>query len=201
MPPCARADPEAGAGAGHLLRLWRAADRPRRAEREGVLRRTRRSQRRQCPPDLGSCRGRRPRDVRRRHHRRRRAHPGRAGQRARIHLWRTGFRVPGSRQERLPERPARASSTGAGCIRARSWSPTTSGCRARRNTARTCASSRASCGTPWSTRRISNTSRWCPTWCWSPTTGARFTVARGSACHATAPGGALPPTLRAARAR
>ncbi len=71
-----RADPAAGTGAGHLLRLRRAADRQGRAERQGVLRRTRRSQRRQRPTDLGSCRGRRPGDVCRRHHRRRRAHPG-----------------------------------------------------------------------------------------------------------------------------
>ena len=57
----------------------------------------------------------------------------------------------------------------------RSWSPTTSGCRARRSTASTCASSRASCGTPSSTRRTSNTSPWCPTWCWSPITSAEAT--------------------------
>ena len=40
----------------------------------------------------------------------------------------------------------RASSTGAGCTPARSWWPTTSRSRARRSTANTCVSSRASCG-------------------------------------------------------
>ena len=46
----------------------------------------------------------------------------------------------------------------AGCILARSRSPTTSGCPARRSTANTCTSNRARCGTPSSTRHISNIS-------------------------------------------
>ena len=69
-PPCR---PEAGAGARHLLRLQRAAHRPGRAVRQGVLRRVRRGQRRSGPADLGARRCRRPRHLRRRHHRRRRA--------------------------------------------------------------------------------------------------------------------------------
>jgi len=62
-----RANPTLCPGARHLRRIRRPADRQVGAQRQGVLRRTRRSQRRQRPADLGSCRGRRPRDMCRRH--------------------------------------------------------------------------------------------------------------------------------------
>ena len=64
-------------------------------------------------------------------------------------------------------RICRAFSTAAGCIPDRSSSPTTSAFPAPPNTANTCVSSRASCGTPSSTRRIWSTRRSFPTSCWS----------------------------------
>ena len=191
-----RADPalalELGTYCGYgALRIARAAP-----DGQGVLGRTRRGQRRQRPPDLGARRRRRPGDVRGRHHRRRRAHPGRAGRRARVRLRRTGFRVPRPRQGRLPGRPAEHPGPGLaapGLDRGRRQRP---GARARRSTASTCVSSRASCGTPSSTRRTWSTRRWCPTWCWSRSTWAERAERRRYCAR-----GGLRPTLRAARAR
>ena len=71
------------------------------------------------------------------------------------------------RQERLPARPAEHPGprlAAHGIDRGRRQRPAFP---ARRSTGPTCASSRASCGTPSNTRRTSSTRRWSPTWCWS----------------------------------
>ena len=207
-----RADPtlalELGTYCGYgALRIARAAP-----ERQGVLRRTRRSQRRQRPPDLGPRRRRRPGDVCRRHHRRRRAHPGRAGRRARIHLGCARFRVPRPRQGRLPGRPAehpRPGLAASGLDRGRRQRRVPGAPKYREYM-------RQQQGKLWNTvehKAHVEYQCWSPTWCWSPTTWASDSpnVDLSSKCgnspdtrrsaQSYAPAGGLRPTLRAARAR
>ena len=101
-----RANPRPGAGAGHLLRLRRAADRPCRARGPGVLGRAVGRQCRSGPAHLGPRRRRRPSHLRGGNDRRRRSNPGHAARRSRIRSWHSGFPVHRPRQERLPSRPA-----------------------------------------------------------------------------------------------
>ena len=178
-------------GTGHLLRLWRAADRPRRARCPGGLGGTRRGQRRERPADLGARRGGGPDHLRGRHHRRRRHHAGHPRPRSRVRrpaVW----ICYSSTTTRTPTSPTcSASSTAAGCIRAASSSPTTSCSPARRSTAPTCARQQ---GRTLEHRRAPDPCRVHPgsrIWCWSRRTWADRVAAR--------PAGGRRPTPRAAR--
>ena len=165
-----RANP-AGAGAGHLLRLRLAADRPRGARRPRC---TPSNSRRPTPKWPGAS-GRTPAssdrvtcvvgtigdggatlDALAAEH-------GFARRTARLP-------VPRPRQERLPARPAehpRPRLAAPRVHRRRRQRPHPGRAEVPRVHERAAGQV---CGTPSSTRPTSSTRRWCPTWCWSRST-------------------------------